>query len=156
MSLTFDNQTISITGVEKDKASFQKAMSFFFPRDKDSVVCYAIDPKKGMILYWYVPENLKVKSNPLVDQHSEWVAKLPVDVTSGGAPIQMLPYAMRLEAAIEFVWHWFQTSPPFGPEPDIDGDVRVGWRVYNEAWTHVDSNSSALVGIQPIWAMYGK
>lgn len=155
MSLRFDNQVISITGVGDDRASFQKAMSFFFPDAKDDVVCYAIDPKKGMILYWYVPDNLKAKANP-INQHSEWVVKLPVDKTSGGAPIQMLPYKMKMEAAIEFVWHWLKTAPPSEPEPDIDGDLRVGWRVYNETWAHVDQNSSALVGIQPIWAMYGK
>lgn len=137
MSLGFSNQVISITG--RGEESFKKAMSFFFPNKTDKVTAFAVDPKKGMILYWVGPESR--------------------DKTSGGAPIKPLPYEMKFEAAVQFVWNWLETdeaSKVRGHEPDHDGDNEPAWIVYNESWTHVDDRWEALVGICPIWAMYGK
>jgi len=140
MSLGFDNCVISITG--QGPEDFKKAMSFFFPCKQDTVKAFAVDPKKGMILYWVAPDD-----------------SIPASKTSGGAPIKSLPYAMKFEAAVQFVWNWMETPEALeirGHEPDHDGDNGEAWIVYNESWTHVDDRWEALVGIRPIWAMYGK
>lgn len=136
-ALTFDNQVIDICGIGFEP--FKKAMSFFF-NDTTKAKCFAVDPAKGLILYWAVTSRL---------EHRE------EDKTSGGKPIMLLPYEMTFEPAVNFVWGWLQTAA-YGSQPDHDGDNGKGWRVYNEAWTHVDDRWEALVAIQPIWAMYGK
>lgn len=137
MSLSFDNQLISITG--RGPEDFKKALSFFFPCEQDKVIAFVVDPKKGMILFWATADAPRK--------------------TSGGAIIKALPYPMKFEAAFQFAWNWLETeeaSKLRGHEPDHDGDNAEAWIVYNESWTHVDDFWEALVGIKPIWAMYGK
>jgi hypothetical protein len=137
VSLSFDNQIISITG--RGPEDFKKAMSFFFPRETDTVKGYAIDSKKGMVLFWSMPDSPRK--------------------TSKGGEIKALPYEMTFEAAVQFAWNWMETRDATnirGEEPDHDGDNGKAWRVYNEDWTHVDNFWEALVGVRPIWAMYGK
>lgn len=140
MSLGFSNCRIDITG--RGPEDFKKAMSFFFPHKNDTAKAFAVDPKKGMILYWVAPDDHK-----------------PASKTSGGADIKSLPYEMKFEAAVQFVWNWLETDEARtirGHQPDHDGDNAEAWRVYNESWTHVDDRWEALVGIEPLWAMYGK
>jgi hypothetical protein len=59
----------------------------------------------------------------------------------------------------EFVWNWLEhawKSLYHGSQPDHDGDNGDGWRVFNEDWGHVADSHYGVVGIQPVWAMYGK
>ena len=157
----FDNQIIDITGESFE--DFKKALSFFFEdgtqvRKASTVEAYGVDPKKGLILFWWVPDNVKAKANP-ANAHSEHVRGLVAEKTSGGGEIKLLPYEMAFDAALHFTWNWLSTDEAKnirGPEPDHDGDNAPAWRVYNERWTHVDEFSQARVGIQPVWAMYGK
>lgn len=65
------------------------------------------------------------------------------------------PYPFNVQAASDFAWHWLQTAP-IGKQPDHDGDNGAGFRVWNEAWTHVDGKWQAFVAIKPVWMMYGK
>ncbi len=155
MSLAFDNCHISITGQGED--TFNKAMSFFFSRETDTVLAYAVDPKKGMILYWFVPELTLAKAN--ATEFTTHVNSLPAPATSGGSVIKLLPYTMNLKAAAQFAWNWLQTPDAGsirGNAPDTDGDVGSAWRVYNEEWNKVDCYSEGLVAILPVWAIYGK
>ena len=39
---------------------------------------------------------------------------------------------------------------------DFDGDTGKGFRIYNEAWGHVDDEWQAMLAIQPVVALYGK
>lgn len=68
---------------------------------------------------------------------------------------QALPFKLDAEGAADFAWRWLQQED-FGGQPDHDGDNGRGWRLYNEAWGHVDSDNRAFVAICPAWAMYGK
>jgi hypothetical protein len=68
---------------------------------------------------------------------------------------QKLPFAMDADGAADFTKRWL-ASLDYGREPDHDGSNGRGWRVYNHTWGHVDSESYAIVAIEPIWAMYGK
>ena len=46
---------------------------------------------------------------------------------------------------------------PMPPAPDIDGSVKRGWRISNDAWGHVQPFGwPAFVRIEPQWALYGK
>lgn len=44
----------------------------------------------------------------------------------------------------------------YGPEPDHDGSNSMGWRIYNEAWGHVDDCPYAICAIEPEWLWHGK
>jgi hypothetical protein len=65
------------------------------------------------------------------------------------------PFKQDAEGAAEFARRWLAEAD-YGSEPDHDGDNGKGWRLYNEAWGHVDSDHSAFVAVAPEWAMYGK
>ena len=58
----------------------------------------------------------------------------------------------------ELVRGWLASlkAEDLGPEPDHDGSNGRAWRLYNEAWGHVDGSHYAVCAIQPCWAMYGK
>lgn len=69
------------------------------------------------------------------------------------------PCEMKGNALVEFVWHWLEDAWEkriHGDEPDHDGSNGNGWRIFNEDWGHVANSHYAFVGIQPVWAMYGK
>lgn len=122
--ITFDNQVISITGV--DRLAFDRAFEFF---GLDHVVGYEITSTHGLILYW-APAN---SMTPL--------------------PFKMTPAGIRT-----FCWEWLNCAGAemLGSQPDHDGSNKLGWRIYNEEWTHVNGRRQALCAVQPIWAMYGK
>jgi hypothetical protein len=130
MNMLFDNHVISITGLSAE--DFKKALSFF---DVKNLAGYRISNTDGMILYW-------------------------TDKGSETKPIRKFPYTLASRVEVEnFVWGWLQSPEAkelLGEEPNHDGSNDVGWRVFNEEWTHVDDDWSARVAICPIWAMYGK
>ena len=66
-----------------------------------------------------------------------------------------LAYPHNLEQAVNFIHGWLNAIG-YPPQPDHDGDNGKGWRVFNEAWGHVCNSPYGFVGIQPVWAMYGK
>ena len=66
-----------------------------------------------------------------------------------------LPFPLDLDGSIQFVENWLK-DVDYGREPDHDGDNGKGWRIFTEAWGHVAGHHYAIVGVQPMWAMYGK
>ena len=50
----------------------------------------------------------------------------------------------------------FLVIAKYGDEPDHDGHNKRGFRIYNEAWGHVDGSSRAFMAVAPCWAMFGK
>ena len=69
----------------------------------------------------------------------------------------MVPFPSPMDALqVEpMVRSWLEQAA-YGPQPDHDGDNREGWRVYNEAWSHVAGLWEAFVAIEPIWLLLGK
>ena len=126
--MNFDNHVISITG--RTEEDFKKALSFFFRKDTDKVNSYTYTVKHGLILFQ--------------------------DGTDIGLDATVLPYPMDYNAATDFAWNWWKQARVEEKEPDHDGNNEKGWRIYNEAWTHINGRWEALVAIKPIWAMYGK
>jgi hypothetical protein len=123
-----DNFHIDIASSSREH--FEMAMKIAFsncPGGKTEA--YKITAKTGLVLYWS-KENGDKNSLPL-------------------------PYNMDLAATTEFAWNWLKTAS-YDEEPDHDGSNSHGWRVYNEAWGHVDLQPYAFVGIKPEWMMHGK
>lgn len=67
-----------------------------------------------------------------------------------------LPFKMKFQDAINFAWAWLESTPVSTKQPDHDGDNEKGFMVYNDSWGHVFNAYQAIIGITPIWAMYGK
>jgi len=65
------------------------------------------------------------------------------------------PFVMDAVGAADFARRWL-SQVDYGREPDHDGDNAKGWKLYNEEWGRVDSDSSAVIAVAPVWAMYGK
>ena len=94
--------------------------------DHDTVVGYRTDARRRLVFYW-----------------------------SDSEKAIALPFPMTIEQAADFAIGWLRHAD-YGDEPDHDGSNGKGWRIYNEAWGHVDGDWSAFVAIEPAWAMYGK
>lgn len=65
------------------------------------------------------------------------------------------PFEMDADGCADFASRWLG-SVDYGREPDHDGDNGKGWRVYNEAWGHVEDLRATIIAVSPAWAMYGK
>lgn len=88
----------------------------------------------------------KVYDNKLVFAWSESAGK------------DFIPFLVPLtaETAVDIVKEWLKNDAVYGSQPDHDGDNSRSWRIYTEAWGHIDHNHYAFVAIEPRWAMYGK
>lgn len=73
----------------------------------------------------------------------------------GAKDMVHLPAKMDQEQIIPLIKAWLSEAD-YGREPDHDGDNGKGWRVYNEAWGHVNGEWQAFCAIEPVWLMYGK
>lgn len=60
------------------------------------------------------------------------------------------------EQAVDVVKGWCKEVAFYGSKPDNDGDSSRSWRIYCEAWGHVDRNWKAFAAVEPYWAEYGK
>lgn len=66
-----------------------------------------------------------------------------------------LPFPLDLDGTINFVRGWLSITP-HSTNPDIDGSLKDGWRIFTEEWGHVCGYSSTIFAVQKQWAMYGK
>ncbi len=69
--------------------------------------------------------------------------------------INKFPSPLTAEQVEPMILQWLKDAD-YGNQPDHDGDNDKGWRVFNEAWGHINSEWQSFVAIQPIWLMYGK
>lgn len=96
--------------------------------EQDLTTAYgAAEKRPRLILYWVKPSNKSAHSLPPISQ----------------------------KALPGFIESWLE-SIDYGPSPDIDGSVKKGFRMYNEAWGHVAEEWEAFVAVEPVWLMYGK
>lgn len=140
-----DNFALNVVseGKESFKLALQIALSHHTKASHYAVIDHDADvnewTKKGgkrktLVLFWTDDESFKPKPSAF-------------------------PCDMKGAALFEFVWHWLEDcweKRAHGQEPDHDGDNGNGWRIFNEDWGHVAESHYAFVGIQPVWAMYGK
>jgi len=87
---------------------------------------YRVIENKGLVLYWTEADNVT-------------------------------PFLSKMTfAEVEPIIQGWLKEQDYGEQPDHDGSNGKGWRVYNEAWGHVNNEWEAFVAIEPAWAMYGK
>lgn len=122
-----DNFRLDMTAEGADR--FTAALNLFNPPG-NHVVGYRIDEvehRPRIILYW-----------------------------TPSTKATQLPFPMTLDEAATFVLGWLKHAN-YGKKPDLDGDAEAcGWRLYNEAWGHVNNEWEAFAAIEPRWALYGK
>ncbi len=112
----------------RGREHFVAAMKMCFD-DHSTATHYKID-SAGMHLFWGE------------STHAHGAADKPIP----------LPYEMKVEQAIEFVWGWLQSADR-GSEPDIDGScARDGFIVEHtgQGWSY------RFVRVLPIWSEYHK
>lgn len=70
---------------------------------------------------------------------------------------KMLPFPAPLgsEETESIIKTWLKLLD-YGSEPDIDGSVSKGFRVYNEDWGHVAREWQAFMAVEPAWLLHGK
>jgi len=108
---------------------------------------YRIDKGKSgkprMILFWMEDSSM---------------TPFPFEVSRGDRPQRtgfLRDTTDRLPWLVEMIEGWL-SNVEYGKQPDHDGDNGRGWRVYTEAWGHVDDNSHTACAIEPEWAWHGK
>ena len=68
-----------------------------------------------------------------------------------------LPAKLDCKAIMAIVQQWLETEAEYPRQPDHDGDNKRGFRIYNEAWGHIEPFGwQAFMAIEPMWTMYGK
>jgi hypothetical protein len=74
----------------------------------------------------------------------------------GGKDASVLPFPLKQQAAVDFLWHYLETGD-FGEQPDHDGSNGKGFIVTTgDFWGHVCSSFYAFMAVYPDWQMYGK
>lgn len=140
-----DNFSLNIVSDGRD--SFEKALEIAL-QHHTSVTHYAVI-EHGVVVNEWTKVLKKRKTLVLF-----WC-----DDTSFKPKPTELPFAMKGRELFSFVWGWLEdawTKRLHGQEPDQDGSNGNGWRIFNEDWGHVAGSHGAFVGIQPVWAMFGK
>lgn len=101
---------------------------------------WSFTKKHGLILHWHVSEPRSSANE---------VHRFPGELTA----VQCLP----------FVSAWLESPEAKTVETldqdsdyDHDGSNGRGWRVFCEAWGHVNNDSYAFIAIKPAYMWYGK
>ena len=66
------------------------------------------------------------------------------------------PQPLDVEDATQFLIYWLEMNQPAEDEPDVDGTIVKGFRVYNESWGHIENDHYAFLSLSPEWFVYGK
>lgn len=92
---------------------------------------YLEHPEKGFLLFWHEDDKMKPHK---------------------------LPFAMDWKTAADLVWGWLgeRKDSEYREYCDHDGSNGHGFKIYNEAWGHIDGTSYAFLAVLPIWCWYGK
>lgn len=69
---------------------------------------------------------------------------------------QQLPFPLKINAAITFLWDYLQQSE-YPNQPDHDGSNGRGFLITTgDYWGHIEGLSYSIVMVAPEWQMYGK
>jgi len=144
MSTTYpDNFEAKIASVGEDH--LLKALNIFFGVHHSKAAGYKVIT---------LGDDLKVSDGI---SHSRKGQQALVLYWVGDVPNGVIPFPAELSAeeALPIVQKWLNAADM--PKcPDMDGDIEPGFIVYCESWGHVDGDGTAICGITPMWAMYGK
>ena len=136
-----NNVQFNVRGVGKEILLDTMRLVFKVTAHKNATH-WAIIPKKGLVLFWFKPEN---------------IAKEQINVfLSPSNP----------ELVTDMIWSWLEQNRDkvkefsddtwyFG-QADSDVLIKPAFRVYCEDWGHVAGSPCAICGIRPAFAWYGK
>lgn len=151
-----DNRQVEV--VSEGKAALALAVQLIWPNAPGGKASHYREVKlKPKTTYYGDPRNPDAGTT----HHSTSLAEDPkgcptlILLWHGERGSQPLPYPLGFEQAVEFVHGWLGATD-YGSEPDHDGSNGRGWRIFCDHWGHVAGHSSAVLGCQPAWAMYGK
>ncbi len=162
-----DNFFIDITGEGQETLAKALEIAFEHNAPGDTATHYCVLRIDSETQYYTnkstdkLPENVKGLEGQHVHHFTNYVKTEKGHLTlillwtacHGATP---LPYPMKVEDAVPFVKGWLANAGDPGKEPDIDGSLRPGWRVFTESWGHLAGCRYSIAGIQAVHAMYGK
>ncbi len=162
-----DNFTIDITGEGDETLTKALEIAFAHNAPGGKATHYSVVKLAPRTRYYankvmdHLPENLKEATGLHVHHFTDYTQSDNGHVTlmllwSESKGAVALPYPMKITDAVPFVKGWLANAGDPGKEPDIDGSLGRGWRVFTEEWGHVAGCSYAVVGVQAHYAMYGK
>lgn len=65
------------------------------------------------------------------------------------------PSTMQAIDLESMIVNWLKEAD-YGPQPDIDGSCRKGWRVYIETWNRINGDWTAAFAVEPVWLEFHK
>ena len=144
-----DNKQIDIISEGND--DLKSTLKLIWGDSKTKVIQYMYTRLKTETSYFGDPVDSHYTSSQISAKGVPILILFKWDATNA----MKLPYPMDLDDSFSFIKGWLK-NVDYGQEPDHDGTNNHGWRVFTERWGNVAGYSSAMVGIQPAWAMYGK
>lgn len=126
-----DNREIDIKS--EGKEAFAKAVELLFDGAPSGKATHWLEHDDTLVLFWHDEEN-------------------------PACSCTKLPYALNAKTAIDFCWNWLQQKDEdqYKEYLDHDGSNGKGFRVFNESWGKVFGHHYSFMGVQAIWAWYGK
>ena len=71
------------------------------------------------------------------------------------AHVNPFPVEMDAQALTPVIEAWLKTAEP-GLEPDIDGSIEKGWRIYKPTRSLADDSFYVVFCVEPVWLEYHK
>lgn len=165
-----DNRSIDITSEGRDHIRHALSIAWLGPNYK--ATHFAIRRVGRVIKYYANPASEKLPANAIgtelfrihhFDQDTSVGSDQPgvktlILLSMPEHDSQELPFPLSLEQATAFVGDWLESldDKEFEPQPDHDGSNYRGWRMFTDCWGHVAEFHCGIVGVQPVWSMYGK
>jgi len=133
-----DNRVFNVNGKGLEMLIATLQLAFSQEGRNTTAKAYTIDPEKGLILLWYIPDSKTKKINPFL-----------VPLSAEAVAVQVMEW-LKTDGAWETkLDHWDEDC-------DHDGHNTKGWRVYCEDWGHVGTHHNAIVAIKPAYMWHGK
>lgn len=163
-----DNRTVDI--ISEGQEHMKHALSLVFGR---RIATHFVVERLAIERKYYARAPVSDRDVPNIDHngtklcvwHSETRMEKPDGVptlilltgnSEVPAKINTLPFPLDEAKALAFVMGWLESGADYGRPPDHDGDSVKGWRAFTDDWGHVRCYRAAIIGIQPVWATYGK
>lgn len=145
-----DNLLFDIRGDDKQLKPALNYLKTIAPGGK--AVCYAVVPRKGLVLFWHKPENDTLSFKDPKKEKDSLGIPVKVEIKSFDINWELFVTAWINSANLDDfdLDHWEKEYE--------DGDVSNGrgFRMTCEKWGHVGESHYAFVLIKPIAAWYGK
>jgi len=146
-----DNRVFNVNGKTKEQLKLAVQLLLLDEYNtKQKVKGWYFNPKRGLVLTWYVGDNQK-KAIPFTNRMGQ-------------------PEEIGEDELIELLWNWLNTEQAKQMKLEewdkkfIDGDVSndAGWRLYTIEWGHVNNDDGhtidhySIAALTKAYMWYGK